>query len=149
MGREIPLLFAYEVLLEGELTTHVCLVEYNAIAQLCLPPHTLLSIVSTGARPHSLSLRIVRSFSEGGALLRQHPPRVPDAVELFQEAMRNIDMYDDTGFGDKPPDMNRFTYWIQHIDFETIQKQADRIASMPLIEVLKAEKKSKSAEVKQ
>ena len=55
----------------------------------------------------------------------------------------NIKAYGDTGFGDKPSDMNRFTYWIQHIDVDTIEAQVKRVRSMPLVEVTKVEKASK------
>lgn len=60
---------------------------------------------------------------------------------LAGEVYPNIDTFGDDGRGNKPEDMNRFTYWIQHIEFTKIQEQADHIRSLPLIEVFQATKK--------
>jgi hypothetical protein len=68
---------------------------------------------------------------------------------LTSMATRLIDAHGDTGHGNKPEDMNRFTYWIQHLDFEEVQSQADRIRSMALVEVFQTTKKSKCSVCKE
>ena len=43
-----------------------------------------------------------------------------------------VDNYGDTGFGDKPPELNRVTYWAQHLPTKALEEATSAIKDVPI-----------------
>ena len=43
-----------------------------------------------------------------------------------------VDNYGDTGFGDKPPELNRVTYWAQHLPTKALEEATSAIKDVPV-----------------
>ena len=48
----------------------------------------------------------------------------------------SMQKYGDTGFGDKPPELNRVTYWAQHICTTTLEEAVVEVHHLPIDELV-------------
>ena len=58
-----------------------------------------------------------------------------------------VDNYGDTGFGDKPPELNRVTYWAQHLPTKALEEATSAIKDVPVDDVAVVESAKPPSEI--